>query len=176
MDIEKMREKLAIIKAQSKVLEDAIAKAEEETKDKIGFGDDPIFLLSVEEYERLKNAIPCMPDLWWLRSSYDGSSDDVHDVDNDGYADGGDDIGSEGIGVRPVINLNKVYYGHSSYFTDFDGVKKVSALGATWVRLTADYYIAENPIAFRRFDSESNDYESSEIRQFLLSWFETRNA
>lgn len=55
-----------------------------------------------------------------------------------------------------------------------NGVDRIITCGTTWVKITDNIYIAENPIGFEKFDDESNDYESSYIRKWLLNWFEER--
>lgn len=171
-EIEAMKEKLSVAKDFVEKLEREIAEAE--AKREIGYENDPIFLLSIEEYEKLKDAIPTLPIWWWLRSPILNDDKYARIVNERGASYDCGFVCIEGA-VRPVIDLNKVGSLNFFYFIDFDGVHKISSLGTTWVKLVDDYYIAENPIAFKKFDSTTNDYESSEIRLFLLNWFQARN-
>ena len=92
------------------------------------------------------------------------------------------DIGYHSVAVRPALKISNIQLGkeckpikptvfirdeqRSTWLLVFNGV--------TWIQIDDDLYISELPIAFRRFDEESDDYETSEIRKFLLNWFEER--
>lgn len=144
-------------------------------QEKIGYKDDPIFLLSVEEYEKYGNEIPELRWWWWLRStgcthSHSAAVNAFGKVFYTGhyvYNDFGN--------VRPALNL-KSYPMHYNIVSTIErnGVEKITTCGATWVKIADDIYIAENPIGFDKFDDESNDYESSYIRKWLLNWFKER--
>lgn len=131
--------------------------SEEQDKDKI-------FLLSVEEYKKYKDKIPHINTWWWLRSSgylpinaanvlYDGSI---------GYY--GRDISNYSGAVRPALNINKNYP---------IGTRIIVA-DSSWIVIDNKLAIAEVPIDFRRFNKDDNNYEKSEIRQFLFDWLESR--
>lgn len=74
----------------------------------------------------------------------------------------GDDVVDDCYGIRPALKIGGVR-------------NKIVFNGVTWVKIDKDLYISELPIDFRRFDEESNDYETSEVRKFLLHWLEERN-
>ena len=134
----------------------------------VGFGDDPIFLLSKEEYEKYKDRIPQIKCWWWLRSPGD-LSNYAADVHRDGSADhGGDIVYISGFAVRPALRISNLKSFNSG------GKNKIVFNGVTWVKIDENLYISELPIDFRRFDSTSNIYETSEIRKFLLNWLEER--
>lgn len=137
-------------------------KKEQET---VGFKNDSIFLLSKEEYERYKDKIPKITCWWWTRSGGNGSCSVAFvDCDDSGYYKGGICASLDSGAVRPALKISD-YYAHSG---------KIVFNGVTWVRIDKDLYISELPIDFRRFDSTSNNYETSEVRKFLLYWFEER--
>lgn len=126
--------------------------------------NDKIFLLSKEEYENYRYEIPQLKTYWWLRTT-----------ENPIYAymvsyDGSIDKKAMGmiLGVRPVIRI--------SASDNIINVNESIILhaGATWMKIDADLYIAENPIAFKRFNKNYSDYKTSEIRQFLLYWYNGR--
>ena len=132
----------------------------ERLKGQVGFKDDKIFLLSVDEYKKYADKIPSTP-WWWLRSP--GCDQNLtYYVYRDGWTDCYGSTVTDDYGcVRPALK-------HMSTKDKFEW------LGATWIRIDENLYIAEMPIAMRRFDAESNDYETSEVRQFLLDWYKER--
>ena len=153
-----------------------IEKLKKEEANYVGFMNDPIFLLSTEEYERYKAKIPPMFCWWWLRSlGYDSNL--VAFVNYDGAVPRrGCGVNGNGGVVRPALNISNLKIGKElkpckpPVFVK----NKLVFNGVTWVQIDDGLYISELPIAFRRFDAESNNYENSEIRKFLLDWFEDR--
>lgn len=128
--------------------------------------NDKIFLLSIEEYEKLREFIPQIKTWWWLRSpgytdvlaAYVSGEGRVREV--------GSNVQLDEAWIRPALkinNYNGLQIGDRFVEADFP-----------WIIIAKDLAIAEVPIAFRRFDGESNSYEKSEIRWFLLDWYEER--
>ena len=123
--------------------------------------NDPIYLLSRAEYERYKPNIPPITCYWWLRSHGDGSRSAEY-VDSSGLVcDYGGNVVIK-YAVRPAISLvtTGLTIGQRVVLHDFP-----------WIVIGEGVAIAEVPIAFRRFDAESNNYENSEVRKFLLDWW-----
>ena len=145
------------------------------------FKDDPIFLLSEEEYEKYKDKIPKIGCWWWLRSpSMDsGRAVNVNYVGSLSVL--GYDVACDGA-VRPALRTSNLKLGKEFKSTKppvfvMDEQRSVWLLvfnGVTWVQIDDGLYISELPIDFRRFDEKSNNYETSEVRKFLLYWFEER--
>ena len=137
--------------------------------------NDPIFLLSEEEYFKYKDRIPHINCWWWWLCS-PGNSDSNAAFVSSGGVDNKDGfyVGFNSIAVRPALWLSNL----RSELPFGIGIKSCENYivfnGVTWIKIDNDLYIAEVPIAFRRFDLESNDYEKSEIRKFLLEWFKER--
>lgn len=71
--------------------------------------------------------------------------------------------------VRPLIKINLEKDKHTKINENI-----FIFCGTTWIKIDENLYIAETPIAYRRFDEKTNIYEESEIRKFLLSWYEQR--
>jgi len=140
---------------------------------KFGYKDDPIFLLSVEEYLKIQNNILKINAWWWLRSP-GNYSDYAASVNNDGSVYFiGNYVNYCSDAVRPALhflNLNSSNY-------EFVDKNKIKFANYLWTNILpeTDVYICDTYIDRWRFDEESNDYEKSEIRQFLLDWFECRN-
>lgn len=138
----------------------------------IGFGDDPIFLLSKEEYEKYRCSIPKIGAWWWLRTPGE-DPDSAAFVYGDGsvyYRGNGVSIGC--IAARPALRISNlkcdtelVYNSARTHFF---------ALGATWKIIDDDLAIAEEPIMFSWFGEKSNDYATSEVRKKLLDWYKER--
>lgn len=139
-----------------------------ETKEKVGFNNDTLFLLSIEEYEKYKDRIPHINCWWWLRSP--GTKPEwATSVYEDGSVDHyGHGAKYDNDAVRPVLRIARpdkynIQIGMRTIQYDFP-----------WIVIDKDLAIAEVPIAFRRFDEKSNDYANSEIRKFLFDWMEKR--
>ena len=139
---------------------------------------DPIYLLSDEEYRYYKKIIPLIPAVWWLRSfgynsDYAAVVSATGSIDADGFG-----IIHDCIGVRPVLNLEhlkpKIDITHYPLINNGFPYRFAWA-GAIWRTLEADKIaIAEMPIFYSEFDGESNNYESSFIRNKLLQWYNSR--
>lgn len=132
--------------------------------------NDKLFLLSIEEYKKYEDIVPKINVMWWLRSPGSGSNCAAIV-----YGDGS--LHSNGYyfrniynAVRPVLRIEK-----SSNLKVGD---RIMAYNFPFIVIDAKegLAIAEVPIAFRRFDNDSNDYKKSEIRQFLLDWVKNRDS
>ncbi len=125
-----------------------------------------ITLLSAEEYEKYKDNVPPINCSWWLRSPGINSNRASH-VDSGGSVD--DDglyVDRSNGAVRPALKM--------SDGRKYEIGKRVILYNFPWIIIDKGLAIAEVPIAFRRFDNESNDYENSEIKKFLNDWLERR--
>ena len=131
---------------------------------------DKIFLLSAEEYKKYEDKIPFIRDSWWLRSPGDVQANAAF-VYDDGYLiDLGYGVSYDAVAVRPALSIdnpqaNNLKIGDRFVEADFP-----------WIVIDEGLAIAEVPIAWRRFDAESNDYETSDIRQFLIAWYAERTV
>ena len=130
--------------------------------------EDSIFLLSIDEYEKYKNRISIIHCWWWLRSP-GADVDRTACVYYDGYISNyGNCVLDDIHAVRPAIRISNL---------DFSNLKigdRFVKYDFPWIKIDDDMAIAEVPIAFKRFDENSNDYNNSEIRRFLLNWAERR--
>lgn len=138
----------------------------------IGYKDDDLFLLSKEEYEHYKRMIPHENYWWWVRSSgYNQYFAAAVDIDGS-VRYRGHNVHRDDGAVRPALKYSNLesqiiqsrLHKDRFLFQEFpfriiDEDNKIA--------------IAEVPIAFDKFDKESNDYETSGIRRKLLKWFET---
>lgn len=135
----------------------------------IDFEKDPVFLLSVEEYEKYKDKIPHINCDWWLRERHGEKRDIVACVDDTNKLSScGADF--EFIRyVRPALRLDPDGWGieHLPNCIVYCGIK--------WIKIDTGLYIAELPIASKQFDSRPFlSYAFSDIREFLLDWYEER--
>ena len=126
--------------------------------------DDKIFLLSKEEYKTYQDVIPTINLWWWLRSpGY--KSNRATGVDYGGFVRNRGNFVTYGDGaVRPALRVDEY----------FEIGQRIIVADYPWIVVDSNLAIAETPIAFRRFDEKSNNYETSEIRQFLLDWYKER--
>ena len=144
--------------------------------------EEPIRLLTAEEYELYRNKIPNIGCAWWLQDRV-GHMNEIEIVTPNGdrwwaYANY---KGCDPIGVRPVIDVTRLDI-PLNQFKDYGQI--LHYCGITWFQINrteswsrpTNLYIAEVPIGFRRFDgnSFSKDYDKSEIKEWLLKWYEER--
>lgn len=174
-----MNERICALEKQIEQMKNELETLRKKVKQEIhiGFEDDPIFLLSKEEYERYKSKIPQLSCGWWLRSP--GA-----DLDCTATIESDNSIFSRGYvvkyfpeAIRPVVKMSAIrslLYNGSTYMGAKNG--RFFALGATWKVIDEEkgLAIAEVPIMFSRFDEESNDYKKSEVRKKLLDWYKER--
>ena len=156
--------KLNELKKKYEELGKEIEKLEKEESQKVGFQNDPIFLLSVEEYEKYMKKIPQINCWWWLRSPgyYSYSAAGVY-LDGSVY-DCGLSVYSSNNAVRPALKP----------FSGLDGRERIIYCGVTWIKIDKNLYIAEVPIMFNKFGEDNNDYETSEVREKLIKWYNER--
>lgn len=146
-------------------LKEEIERLEEQAKEAV---DDEIFLLSNKEYRKYKDKIPNT--VWWWLLSRGYRSNSAAYVRNDGsFYGNGYNVAYEGGGVRPALHYTNLkskitpskIKPNRFIFNDFPFVI---------IDKKEEIAIAEVPISFDKFDDESNDYENSYIRKWLLDW------
>ncbi len=123
---------------------------------------EEITLLSAEEWEEVKKIknVPQFTGWWWLRSPGYYSTG-AADVDYDGGISSYDDrVNYSDVCVRPAFRCLG--------FPPIVG-EKVFVGNTLCTVIDADYALSDNAICQHRFDSESNDFEKSEIKAFLNS-------
>ena len=127
---------------------------------KIGFENDKMFLLSIEEYEKYKEIIPKCKTCWWLRTPgyYSNYASCVLYNGNVNY--NGNNVNYYYNGVRPALK--------SEIFKEVG--KKYSVGTFSFTCIDENLGIATVPISFNMFDDESNNYEKSYIRKWLIDW------
>lgn len=130
---------------------------------------DNIYLLSIEEYEKYKDKIPHINTFWWLRSP-GSSSIYAAAINCDGSVNVcGSYVNNVCEAVRPALKYSnlKSKISQSDIF-----YKRFIFRDFPFIVIDADkeIAIAEVPITFNLFDDESNDYENSYIRAWLLDW------
>lgn len=148
-------------------IENILTPYNEETK------QDEIFLLSAEGYEKYKDRIPHINILWCLRSP--GRNDNyILYVNSTGMIDYyGYNVNIDNYAIRPALRYSNL----KSKIIE-SKVKDAFIFNETrWIIIDKEkeIAIAELPIAFRRFDEKSNNYETSEIRKWLLDWVDEKS-
>jgi len=129
-----------------------------------------IFLLSAEEYEEYKKRIPHITAWWWLRSP--GSSYDVAaNVNTSGSVNNrGINVNYSDGAVRPalrILNLKSFNIRIGS---------SIEIFNRDWVVLDKYLVIAKEPISKHKFDMGYNNYDKSDIKQYLRNWLENQEA
>lgn len=132
-----------------------------------------ITLLTKEEYVKNKSVIPKINHWCWLKTPCSGDGDYIHIV----YADGDFDyfyvVDNDG-GVRPLCVFDiepddPIFWYKSEMLVG----SKIKYGKYEWTVLNAEnselYALCDEIIARRRFDTESNDWEDSELK----AWLET---
>lgn len=136
----------------------------------VGFADDPIFLLSEDEFctyrEKILEIAKNWFDIFWLRSPSAGNTDHTRYVNPAGAINGTSVYYF--LKIVPVLNLTRP--GILDSHIEYHGEDRLVYCGTTWVRIDGKIFMVENPISFRQFDSHSNCYKTSEIRKWLLTW------
>lgn len=130
--------------------------------------EDKVFLLSTKEYEMYMSEIPYVKTWWWLRSpgiysNYAAAVDYDGSVSYDGYY-----VNDDTDCVRPALR-------YSTLKSEISKSKEKNCFvwnETKWkiIDKEKEIAIAYMPISFDRFDDNSNDYEGSHIRKWLLDW------
>ena len=123
--------------------------------------DDEIFLLSIDEYKKYKDAIPGLW-RWWLRTP-SGNQDFADIVLLDGSVCF--ELKHIENNVRPALRIARNNLQIGSRFVKYD---------FPWIKIDDYLAIAEVPIGFEKFDDKSNDYATSHIRVWLKEWLDGR--
>lgn len=128
---------------------------------------ESIYLLSIQQAEKLPRYILAIGDSWWLRSP--GTFCGAVEVDENGNVNYfGLKVDYNRGGVRPALKIENLD------LLNLEIGETVKALG-----LMAQY-IGDNSVLFcesiaeHRFDSKSNDYEISEVKRFIEEWLKER--
>lgn len=147
--------------------EEALEKIKElevyikELDEKVGFEDDELFLLSVDDYNKYKNDIPYIHAEWWLRSKV--SRFTAPCVCEDGKIR--EMIIRANIGVRPALRYNPL--------TTISKNNIINYKGGFPFKIIDDkkhIAIACVPIDFKPYASLVSHYETSDVRDFVLNW------
>lgn len=124
-------------------------------------GNYEITLLTKEEYEEHIKQIPKNNNWWWLRTpGFD--SGHVAFISSFGsiYDNGYSVLADEGA-VRPALKSEIINIPVGEVF---------SALGNRWLMINKGFAISKCAVAFRRYDSKSNIWETSELKAWLDAW------
>ena len=124
-------------------------------------GDYEITLLTAEEYEKHKDRIPIVNDWWWLRSPGRNQAYAAH-VSTDGSVYSyGYSVDFSYYAIRPALK---------SSILNLPIGKSFIALGNRWVMIDKGFAISQYIIDRMRYDTKSNKWETSEIKQWLEEW------
>lgn len=118
-----------------------------------------ITLLSLAEYREYGKKIPFISEWWWLREPGDESY--LVMFARNAVDRAGGFVGDDDNAVRPVL------LGKFGNFIEFEFA------GYSWVILSDNMAICKDFIGYHRFDKESNNYEKSEIKEYLETWLKT---
>lgn len=123
-------------------------------------GDYEITLLTIEECKSHGGIIPWTDDCWWLRSPGAGSSLAAYVIyygDFDYYGD----LVDNSLGIRPALK---------SKILNLPIGEKFAAICNRWVMIDDGFAISEDVISRRRYDADSNEWETSELKEWLEKW------
>lgn len=173
IDFSPIMDKINDIDKRLMEIEDRVRAVEKCNQEQLGVGfkADEVFIPSVEEYEKYRDTMPHIGMWWWLRSpGNDSPYTAIVYYDGSVYYDGFN-VGHSNGAVRPMIHLPS-----GTIEINAPVGAKINLYNFPWVVIDKHLAIAEVPIAFKRFDETSNDYEESHIRQFLLDWIKGRKS
>lgn len=131
-----------------------------------------ITLLSDEEYEAAKKHIKPIYLDWWLRTPGDYSDIYAKDVGwNNSISHTGAPVFNDE-GVRPALKINlndtNLKINDSFEFSDY-----------TWTVISDNYALCDNTLCLMPFkhnakESNENNYEESDVKEFIESWLANR--
>lgn len=154
-----------------KELGDEIERLKKKEAEEESIANDPIFLLSAEEYNKYKENIPIINCWWWLRSPGCDSRSVALVSGLGSVFKSGDSIENGYHAVRPALRYNP----HDTLLNLIPVGDKFVYNGVTWVVIDTEknLAIAEMPIGFEMFSTISNNYFHSYIRKWLFYWKDT---
>lgn len=128
-------------------------------------------LLSSKEFKKYKHIIPLLNERWWLRSpGYDITRTVYIYYFSDIFEFGRTISSSNDITVRPAL---KIKVSNLEYLKVGD---KLDILDKKWTVLDIledyVYILCDGHMGYHRFDTESNNWETSELKKFIEDKFE----
>lgn len=118
--------------------------------------------------KKQKKRIPVLNDWWWLRSA-GRNPHRAAGVNPGGSTDKtGAFIELDDEAVRPVLIISDFVDCHTNTG------EKVEYGGYIWTAVLDNMAVCDEIIGRHRFDANTNDYEKSEIRQYLENWLEEK--
>lgn len=123
-------------------------------------GEYEITLLAKKEYELYRDRIPLFDNWWWLRSPGLYSNYVAYVLCCGDILNYGGIVGNS-YGIRPALKSKALNLPIGESF---------AALGNRRVMIDNGLAISEDVITHRRYDSESNVWETSELKTWLESW------
>lgn len=121
---------------------------------------DEITLLSIEEAKKLPDHILCCGDKWWLRSPGYYQYTAINVLNGGDVRETGSTVGDVNIHVRPAFRISNLESENGEPLK----------IGKTWcIVIDKGLVLADYPVCKHRFDSKSNDWETSELRAFINS-------
>ena len=122
-------------------------------------GDYEITLLTAEEYNKYKEIIPPVKDWWWLRSL--GKFQHYAAFVNCAAFPDCIVVYYVNIAARPALKT-KIF--------NLPIGEKFIALGNCWIMIDDGIAISKDVITHRRYDKNSNVWDTSELKAWLEEW------
>lgn len=129
-----------------------------------------ITLLSIEEASKLPQYILAANNVWWLRSRGRDHFRQVTiaAVDSSGFVvKGGVTFDNNFIGVRPAIRISNLE------FKNLEVGEVAECFEREWYYVGDDLFLMKDVIGELQFDSKSNDFDKSLIKDYLNNWLLT---
>ena len=124
-------------------------------------GQYEITLLTAEEYEQYKDRIPLVKDWWWLRSPGSYSNHAARVSNGGSVISSGIFVNHSYGAIRPALKSDILNLCIGDSFI---------ALGNRWVVIDDGTAISQDVITHRRYDANSNVWETSELKRWLEQW------
>lgn len=143
---------------------------------KINSNQCTVSLLSIEEYEWFKEGIPSVGsgEWWWLRSKGTAGPYSASVIVDNKLTTNTREINEHYISVRPLIIMTERLPNLS--------IGKCVSVGTHETKFIylgrykhSHYYLSVKCIGKYRFDLDSNDWEVSDLRNWLLKWWRKEN-
>lgn len=120
---------------------------------------EQITLLTIEQAEKLPVDILRSDEPWWLRSpGY--TRGDAAFVEGDEASEIGYSVDFDYHAVRPAFKITN---------SNFKVGEKVYIESVTCTAIKGELVLTDECICFHRFDTESNNWENSELKKFIES-------
>ena len=123
-------------------------------------------LLTLEEASKLPENVLGYRYKWWVQPNYDNESRYANIISNNGTIDLTPyEVSQSDVAVRPVLTVSNLDDSNLEFYD-----RHYPLFSLSWIYIGNDQFLYNGTAQKSRFDSKSNEYESSEIKGYLDGW------